>query len=248
METLFVGRQMRFLREVDSTNKRLFQRLQEEKLSEGAALWTLNQTQGKGQPGNTWNSADGAGLAISYYLKPTFLSASEGHLLTEAVALAVCDTLNARLRERVQIKWPNDILVGKRKLCGILIESQLRGNTLGDVVIGIGVNLHKAATTGVNHATSIEEQGAEVEVGDLIERLSENIEARYFQLKTNRTALESDFHDRLFGRDDFQLYDVKGEMHELRVLGVTSSGQVEMEDKKGRNFRFSLKEISYSYL
>ena len=84
------------------------------------------QTAGRGQRGNSWYSEAGRNLLFSVLTEPRGVQAPEAFILSQAMALAIARTLENRLPERqVRIKWPNDIYVAGRKVCGILIENDL---------------------------------------------------------------------------------------------------------------------------
>jgi BirA family biotin operon repressor/biotin-[acetyl-CoA-carboxylase] ligase len=111
---------------------------------EGLCVVAREQTEGRGRAGRVWISPAGAGLYFSILLRPEKLQASVWPLLTLMAALAVSDALRLSCAIVADIKWPNDILVEERKLCGILAETveTERGHA---VVIGIGINLNDQA-------------------------------------------------------------------------------------------------------
>jgi BirA family transcriptional regulator, biotin operon repressor / biotin---[acetyl-CoA-carboxylase] ligase len=101
------------------------------------------QTAGRGRRDRTWHSAPGDGLYLSILLRPP--SASNLSLIGLLAAIAVAETLIARGVEGVDIKWPNDVLVNERKLCGILAEGASGASGDVRIILGIGVNLNHAA-------------------------------------------------------------------------------------------------------
>ena len=106
------------------------------------------QTAGRGRHGRAWFSPPGAGLYVSIVVRPPAgTSNGEGAtaLLTLASGVAIAEAVRAATGLPAEIKWPNDVLVGGRKLAGILAESAVQGGTLQFVVIGFGVNLQPAA-------------------------------------------------------------------------------------------------------
>jgi BirA family biotin operon repressor/biotin-[acetyl-CoA-carboxylase] ligase len=106
----------------------------------GAVFGAETQSRGRGRRGSEWVSAPGAGLWFSLLLRPT-LSAELAPGLALCAGLAVRDAVAKRVTAAVQVKWPNDVLAGGRKLAGILVESQVSGKQLGSVVVGIGINV-----------------------------------------------------------------------------------------------------------
>ena len=97
-----------------------------------------NQTKGKGRSGRTWYTLPDAALAFSFIItEPT----QKINLLAGVAALAVYDAVSNIISEDVEIKWPNDILIQKKKVCGILVESQWSGSQIQGIVLGIGLNI-----------------------------------------------------------------------------------------------------------
>ena len=138
-----------WLESVDSTNEECRRRISDiDNLSVVAAL---SQTSGKGQRGNVWLSEAGQNLTFSIVLKfPANVIAGElepmhaydQFVLSEIAALSVVDML-AEHDIQAKIKWPNDIYVGNRKICGMLIENSLRGEWIQHSIIGIGLNVNQ---------------------------------------------------------------------------------------------------------
>ena len=112
-------------------------------LPAGTVMVTDAQTEGRGRLGRSWSSGPGEDLTFSVLLRPEG-SAEECGLLSLAAAVAVAETLETLpgLGGRVRIKWPNDVLVDGKKVCGILLESSAMGERLEWVVVGIGLNVN----------------------------------------------------------------------------------------------------------
>ena len=129
-------------KETDSTNNRLAQLCDRENIKEFTTLLVDKQTAGKGQRGNSWESAPGMNLTFSTVLYPSALKAREQFTLSMLIALSVYDTLST-YAEGFSIKWPNDIYWKDKKICGILIENELEGTYLLRCIAGIGVNINQ---------------------------------------------------------------------------------------------------------
>lgn len=110
----------------------------------GSLFLTDHQTAGRGRRGRRWVAAPGASLLFSVLLRPA-TNAAPSAALTLAVGLGVRAALALRSRERLSVKWPNDVLAGRRKLAGILCEGQLRGSQVEALVLGVGINLGRQA-------------------------------------------------------------------------------------------------------
>lgn len=129
------------LEQVDSTNNYLLSQARE--LASGTVVFTHCQTAGRGQKGNRWLAQPGMNATFSYLHKPLGLPARKQFCISEAASLAVAQALCDFSGERITVKWPNDIYHGDRKLCGMLIESSLRGPHVEHSVIGIGINVNQ---------------------------------------------------------------------------------------------------------
>ena len=136
-----------WLESVDSTNEEARRRISD--IDNLSVLSALEQTAGRGQRGNKWTSKAGDNLLFSIVLKLSpddsglgVLDARDQFALNEIAALSVVDFLRSH-EIQAQIKWPNDIYVGSRKICGILIENSLRGKHVSSSIIGIGLNINQ---------------------------------------------------------------------------------------------------------
>ena len=108
--------------------------------SEGLCVIAREQTAGRGRQGRSWSSPPGEGLYMSLILRPQ-VTASAAAMITLAAAVAVAETLRLDFQAAGDIKWPNDVLVRGRKICGILVEAATEGDRLQYAVVGIGVNI-----------------------------------------------------------------------------------------------------------
>jgi len=124
--------------------------------AEGLVVLARSQTQGRGRHGREWASTPDAGLYFSIVLRPE-LDAASLSLITLMAGVAVCDTL-LEFGAKADIKWVNDLLIGEKKICGILAEAVETPSGLA-VILGIGVNLRRAAVADdhAEFATSLEE-------------------------------------------------------------------------------------------
>lgn len=141
LATRQLGRPYHAFRRVASTNDVALE-LARSGAPEGTLVTAETQTRGRGRLGRNWAGTPGKSLALSLVLRPRIPS-DEFPLLTLSAAVAVAETLAARGLDP-RIKWPNDVLVDGRKVCGILTEMQAEPDRLSFVVLGIGVNLNQA--------------------------------------------------------------------------------------------------------
>lgn len=153
---------------------------------EGLCVVAAEQTSGRGRLGRQWLSPKGAGLYFSMVLRPT-LPQSSWPLLTLMAAVAVHDALLESCDVQTDIKWPNDIVAGEKKLCGILAETVDTASG-GAVVVGIGINL-------TEHSFPPELQGVATSIGDMsggavdyelvLRAVIKNLSTQYEKLQTN---------------------------------------------------------------
>lgn len=121
----------------------------------GTVVLARTQTAGRGRDGRAWQSPPDAGLYLSAVVRPPLALAAVPPL-TLAIGVGLCDALRESGAAGAVLKWPNDILVERAKLAGVLVEAQSEGARLGAVIVGIGVNLRGARPPAL-HATTIAE-------------------------------------------------------------------------------------------
>ena len=146
--------EVRWLSEIDSTNRYLIDEARAG-ASTGLVVVADHQTSGRGRLGRTWVAPPGASLLVSLLLRPT-VAPDRRHLLVMAAGLAMAEAVEAETGVVAGLKWPNDLLVGERKLAGILAEAA--GDAL---VVGIGVNIewHEVPTELTAIATACNLEG-----------------------------------------------------------------------------------------
>ena len=141
LETAWAGREIIYLRSVDSTN-----RYARELAARGAAEGTLvvadEQTAGRGRRGRGWLSPAGEGVFMSLILRPQAHPSQVAGLSLQA-ALATARAIASVTGLDARIKWPNDIVCGGKKVCGMLLEMNADEQSVRDVVAGIGINVHQ---------------------------------------------------------------------------------------------------------
>ncbi len=213
----------------------------------GDAVIAKEQTAGRGQRGNRWSSNPGENLTFSLVWEPTFLEAKRQFLLSEAVALALTDTLG-EYNIKAKIKWTNDIYVGRKKICGILIEHDLgTDGHLARTIVGIGLNINqKEFEEWVPNPTSMATlTGESYDVGAVFQRLYDALEARYNQLQSDPAAIERDYDALLFRKGEMATYALpNGKRFEGVILGVKPSGELLVESQ-GMVVPYLFKEIEF---
>ncbi|TLN24184.1 biotin--[acetyl-CoA-carboxylase] ligase [bacterium] len=137
---LSFGKELRFYEETDSTNRQAA-RWAEEGAPHGALVVAESQSAGRGRLGREWIGKAGESLLFSLVLRPK-IDLSKAPLITFVSAISLADALCAHIdAARIEIKWPNDLLVEGKKVAGILLESRIEGTALDYVILGAGINV-----------------------------------------------------------------------------------------------------------
>jgi BirA family biotin operon repressor/biotin-[acetyl-CoA-carboxylase] ligase len=206
-----IGRQVIVYRKTDSTNRRAL----EHPGQEGLAFLADEQTAGRGTQGRVWTAAPGASVLLSVLVHPPE-ALRRAVILTAWAAVSVQDTLGAR-GVTSRIKWPNDVLVGGRKIAGILTEVRREA-----VIVGIGLNVQQTASdwkeAGLPMATSLAVAGVTATTEAVAQGLLENLNRRYEALQRGDQEVETAWRDGL----DLQGRQVRVEHATGRTEGVVS--------------------------
>lgn len=140
LNTTIIGKEVFFYEETDSTNQ-CIRRLAKEGKKEGVIAIAEIQTAGKGRRGKSWQSPKNTGVWFSMLLQPDILP-TQTPLLTLLAGLAVCRAIREQTALDAKIKWPNDILISGKKICGILTELDAEMDCVHFVITGIGINVN----------------------------------------------------------------------------------------------------------
>jgi len=231
-----------------STNKELKKLLKSNNLESGDGVWTLNQTDGVGQLGSVWQGETNSHLAFSVYKCFENLNPKWIYSINSASALAVVKTLAYFNVPNLSIKWPNDILSGNKKICGILAESQMNGNQIKSI-IGIGINLYEKSFIKLPNATSVFIETQKIpSANEFIANLSKNL-MFYMSFCVNSSIedLSKMFHNKLFYWKKNIEFEIDGRLDEALISKVHLNGLIELEFKNGKIRNFQPKEIKMIY-
>jgi BirA family transcriptional regulator, biotin operon repressor / biotin---[acetyl-CoA-carboxylase] ligase len=182
LSTTRIGHPLLYLSEVDSTN-RLLRGMAAQGASEGTLVMADYQHTGRGRRGRGWAAPPGSSLMLSVLLRPREINPQRAALLPVVLAVAVAEAIERCLALRPAIKWPNDILVDGKKVCGILVESEITGAGEMMVVAGIGLNVNQAIEhfSDLPTATSLRLAcGQVVDRGSLLGVILQEIERAYY--------------------------------------------------------------------
>lgn len=232
-----------------STNLYAEQLLASKKVEEGTVILALEQTAGKGQGENTWESEPGKNLTFSLVLFPEFLSPERQFLLNKAITLGILDCIRPfAISQKASIKWPNDIYMGNRKIGGLLINNTIRGNLLASSVAGIGININQDAfSPDIPNPVSLKQiTGREYPLWEVLESFLTGIDHRYTQLQSGESRLlDRDYCQNLLGYGIWENYIVNNTVKKGRILDVDENGKLIIETGEGRVLSFNHGEIGF---
>lgn len=227
------GRTVLFYDCIDSTNAQA--KLEAENGAESGTLIVAEmQTAGRGRRGRTWDSPAGSNLYFTLILRPDF-APDQASMLTLVMALAVArgveQAMSGTTLPHPQIKWPNDIVINGKKVCGILTEMGVRQNNIEHVLVGVGINVHKQefAQDLVDKATSIEaECGQKVSRKKLLADIMEAFEEYYstFEKDENLESLMELYNRKLVNCNrEVRVLDPQGEYTGV-ATGINDKGEL----------------------
>lgn len=243
--TEWLGRDFIYLNEVESTNSYL-KRLPPDQLSHGTVLLTDHQTAGRGQYEKSWISDPFKNLTFTIALKPVINSSLT--LLTLGCASAVSDVLQRFCHEPIQIKWPNDIFVGGKKMGGILTESVFMGSRIERVLIGIGINIHQTEIIQLDsyHSCSLTDLSTEkISRENLLNECLQEIEIMYDYWLHSNPAMIKSIHSRLIGYGEWVKLQVYDELlpNTYKCIGVNGKGELLMLNEQLDVDKFSYEQV-----
>lgn len=208
-----------------------------------------DQTAGRGQRGNTWEAAPGENITASVLLHPAGVEARRQFSISEAVALAVSDTL-ARYGISSCVKWPNDIYVGDRKICGILIEHSLYGTHIRRTIAGVGLNVNQTEflSDAPNPVSMRLVTGRHYDLEEMTRVLGDAIEARMIIVSTpeGRERTHGEFLANLWrGQGVWPWRRPDGTRFEASISDVADTGMMTLRLTDGTEETFAFKEVAY---
>lgn len=247
---MIIGKNLVYLPSCQSTNTHLASLSQAKDLSEGTAVYTFEQTAGRGQRGNVWESEPKANLTFSYLLFPKYLPLTQLFALSMVTALGTHDFLSLHLpAQRIKVKYPNDVLVGSKKIGGILIENVLKGECVDKAVIGIGLNINQLVFENLNATSLLVENESSNKVVYALETclhtLLDCLDKRYQMLKEQKYfEIKADFLAQSFQFNELCTYFTQeGEIYG-KIIDVDMQGRLYIETKMGIQM-FNFKEIAF---
>ena len=253
IHTKWAGKTVHFARETDSTNLWI-KRLAKEGASEGTLALAEFQSAGRGRLGRSWEVPEGTSVMMSILLRPKF-EPQYAPTLTLGMGMAVAKAVKS-LGFDVSIKWPNDVVVSHKKICGILTEMGVRDGKIDYAVIGVGINVNikEFPEEMVDKATSLYlESGKEFDRSQIPGLVMEAFEKYYekFAATCDLSGLKEEYESILANYNQ-PVRVLAKEPYEGVARGITDGGELLVEKTDGTIVAVSAGEVSvrglYSYV
>ncbi|HHP7240170.1 MAG TPA: biotin--[acetyl-CoA-carboxylase] ligase [Cyclobacteriaceae bacterium] len=232
------------LTECHSTNDVINALLKERKGKHGTVVITESQKKGKGQRGNHWESEPYKNLTFSLLLFPQ-LKIPDQYYLNYYVSVSLLTIMKETTNNNgFFIKWPNDLLFGKNKIAGILIENTLCDSLVESSIVGIGLNVNQTSFT-VQGATSLKLiTNQDHNVFNLLKRILYQFETNYRLLFDDKQQLKQTYMNNLFGFKESLLFRDKKGLFQGTIVDVDDTGNL-LVDKNGNIKKYDIKEIEF---
>ena len=237
LQTERMGRQIRYFSRIDSTNQ-YAKRIAEEGAPDGTLIIADEQTAGKGRSGRTWVTPPAEAIAFTLLLRPK-LSPDRISMVTLVMGLAVTNAVNSLYGVSAGIKWPNDVVIKGRKLCGILTEMSAEVRQVNYIVIGVGINANLTSFPEEIReiATSLKlELGRDINRAELIARVMTEFERLYaeFEAQGDLGAVMQEYNELcLNAGSKVRVLDPNGE-YTGTSRGINSMGELLVETEDGQ--------------
>ncbi len=244
---MIIGSKKIYQEKLSSTNSQASWLLRKGKVQDGTVIYTDFQTAGRGQPGNRWESDYGKNLLFSIIIFPQALRADRQFAISKMISLGIKDFLSGIIKE-VTIKWPNDIYVRNDKIAGILIENTLIRNDIEHSIAGIGININQVKfPASVPNAISLKMvTGKDQDREKCLNSLLASIDRRYRQRPFDqKSGLNSDYVSSLYRFNQWTEFRDSRGIFEGRIVSVTDSGRLQIEDRKSRIYEYAHREVDF---
>lgn len=225
-----------------STNDELRARFRESETQHLTAIYSLSQSQGRGNRGSTWSSENGKNLTFSVLVTEN-ISGITPFELNQIVSVAMVQWLKKDLNVQAKIKWPNDILSVQMKLAGILIENTYQKGEWTHSIVGIGLNVNQEEFEDLPRAVSLKNlTGQTFKLEELLVQFLSHLDRA---LKNKNQTIEK-YLKYLFKYRQQMSFKINGQDVVAMVYGVTENGELLLE-KEGQITAYDLKQVRWNY-
>ena len=243
MSSSIIGNNIIRLNTVDSTNNYAAKLLNQTKIPFGAVIMAQFQDDGRGQRGAVWQSKSGENLLFSAILDGSLMKECPPFYLSKCVAVSIKDTLSYFLKHKIHLKWPNDVLVERRKIAGVLIESQWKGNNIFSSIIGVGLNVNQTHFEYGFDATSMKLLSAnDYDLKEVLQVLCTKLNFNFNRLLSKEYSdLQQDYLSSLYKYNEKTHFKIGDKLEEVVLKDVDENGMVclEMSGGKIQEYDFS---------
>lgn len=247
MQTKWAGKDIFYFETIDSTNAEAI-RLAGKDGKHGTLVVANTQEMGRGRRGRSWFSPSETTISMSLLLFPD-LEKEKASMLTLVQALAVSKAINEVAGLDSSIKWPNDILIHEKKVCGILTEMELGAGASYGIIIGTGINVNQESfpTEIENMATSIKKEGGkEISRVELIAKICTWFETYYamFMETKDLSLLLEEYNQKLVSANKTVRVMDPSKEFSGKALGINSQGELLVEKEDGKVVNVYAGEVS----
>ncbi|RZJ69704.1 biotin--[acetyl-CoA-carboxylase] ligase [Flavobacterium sp.] len=234
---------------IGSTNDYLKDLAKAENLSEFTIVTAETQTAGRGQRGATWIVEPGKNLTMSVFVKVQMSETTQLFALNAAVALTILEVLKTFGIPELSLKWPNDIMSGRTKVGGILIENSVKTDNSVASVIGIGLNVNQTDFEGLPNASSLAlVSGVFFEKDEICIHIASALEKRLEVFEKTSQKIWSDYQQNLFRKGKPTLFqDLSGDKFMGIIANATKEGLLEIKLGDDSIKSFGIKEVTMLY-
>ncbi|MDL2295464.1 biotin--[acetyl-CoA-carboxylase] ligase [Lachnospiraceae bacterium OttesenSCG-928-E19] len=247
LTTKWAGSSIAYFEEIDSTNS-YAKKLGEQGSSHGTLVIAERQDSGKGRRGRTWESPAGGNIYMTILLRPE-IEPGKAPMLTLVMAHSVAVAIRRQIGLEAQIKWPNDIIVGKKKVCGILTEMSAEIDYINHVIIGVGINtnIENIPEGLLEKATSLaREAGKQIERDALAAEIMNQFERDYewFMETCDLSQISKEYNEMLVNAGkEVRIHENNAEYQAL-ALGINNNGELVIEKEDGSKAEIFAGEVS----
>lgn len=238
MHTDWVAKEVLYFDTIDSTNTKA-QELAEKGYPSGTLVVADKQESGKGRRGRSWVSPSGTGIFMTLMIKPD-INPNNASMLTLVAALAVAKAITSVTGEEAMIKWPNDIVINGKKVCGILTEMNAQFDYINHIVVGIGINVHNESfpeeISQMASSLMIEAGGKRFHRAQIIAETMSYFEQYYdtFLKTQDLSALVREYDELLVNMNKaVRVLDPK-EPFDGKAMGITPKGELIVDTWESR--------------
>lgn len=233
------------LHRVDSTNDYAQEYVKNFPQENNVIFMSNEQTKGKGQRGNSWFSEKNKNLTFSILIKEPEIEIFDFFSINFVVSLALIKLLKKDF-PKVKIKWPNDILIDKKKTAGILIENSVQNTSISQTIIGIGLNVNQAffpkelplATSMTIESNKIYD--LDVTMNNFIQYFN-----FYWKKRSKLNILKEKYLNNLFAFKQWQEFKDKNGFFRAQIIDIEKSGELVVLDEKNEIRKYFYKEVEF---